>query len=175
MTQEESVKKKVTVLATLKLNKGNMSKTARETGVARSTIRFWVSENKEAAALVEEAKARRVVEQKARQERQVAEDVDKVVALTGEQLEGLASDLFNQVKGLVATGNLRDTTWAFGVIYDKSRIAKDQPTSIHKMIGNLSDEEKAKRVSELLSKARQRRVNAGGQLMQLVPRNDNSE
>lgn len=166
---EELIKKKIKVLAYLELHEGNVAKTSRDMKVARSTIRIWRNFNAPLAAKLKAEKEQRRLEAEQKQEGAIAEDVDRLVTLTQENLEKLAGELLEEIRIKMPTARFSELGVTFGIVYDKSRIHKGQASVISQTIGNLSDEERAKRAEELLAKGRQRRLNAGGQAMAIVP------
>jgi transposase len=177
----EKLAERVKALARLELNGGNVSKTARELGMRRSTLQSWIKRNEPAAKRIKERRQqeldRRRAERDEKQEEIIAEEVDKVVTLTKEGVEELAVELRDSLVGDLRQMKLKkrgrkppfkDRMIGFGITFDKLQLMGGNPTAINKNIGTLSDEERASRASELLESARQRRVNAGGQPMGIV-------
>lgn len=171
--------KRVATLARLKLNGGNLAKTARDTKVPRSTIRKWRDANRPAALKVKEKKAAQKqqaaaaaeVKHEAVQET-IAEDVDEAVRLSVDKMEHLVADLVQSIHDDIRNPKLhfglRDKAWTAGVLFDKVQVAKGEPTTITKFAGNLTEEERLARVEQIMATARQRRLNNTGQPMSLV-------
>ncbi len=172
---EAQHEKQVATLALLKLNNGNVNKTFKESGVSRSTIAKWVKANAPFAAELQ----RRKIEAAEKQGAILAEEADKVYTLTQEKLERVATQLLDLIEhkllGTSDKSSIYQVAGAFGIVYDKLRTESGKANSISKIISDLPDEEKEKRVRDLLGKGRLRRLNAGGQPMALlVPENENN-
>lgn len=177
LTPEQRAKK-VKVLAALKLNGGNVSKTSRDTKTPRSTIIKWRDQNTEAAKALKAKKlAEKDAKEKARREAEqtaIAEETDEVVRLSLSKMDDLAADLLQSIhndikqEGPMRRFPLRDKAWTFGVLFDKMQLSKGEATSIINQIGSLSTEERSEGVQRLLGKARQRRLNATGKEMGIL-------
>lgn len=164
----------VRILAQLKLNQGNIAQTARTLGVSRLTVRRYRDANLSAAEQVQQKaeRAKRDAQVKAAKQEAIAEDVAAIVRLSVDKLEELATELCGSLLADLRDPKLkwpfRDRAWTFGVVFDKMQVAKGQPTSINQTIGSLSEEERARKAQQLLDRARQRRLNAGGNAMGIV-------
>jgi hypothetical protein len=164
---EEEILKRVDVLTKLRANKGNFSKTSRETGIPRKTIAYWEAQNrKEAEKLRKEQAGDGTLAED--QQRVIAEGVDRTCKLAVEDLESLAAELVEEMRIAKGGAKFGELGIGFGIVFDKAQVMKGEPTSISKTIGNLSDEERAKRAAELIERGRQRRLNGGNQPMALV-------
>jgi hypothetical protein len=169
---EEEILLRVDVLTKLRANKGNFSKTSRETGIPRKTIAYWEMQNrKEAEKLRKEQAGNGILAED--QQRVIAEGVDTTCKLAVENLESLAAELVEEMRIAKGGAKFGELGIGFGIVFDKAQVMKDLPTSINKNIGNLSDDERAKRAAELIERGRLRRLNGGGQAMALMPAQEN--
>lgn len=164
---EEEIALRVATLAKLRANKGNSSKTSRETNIPRRTIDYWESQNRKEAEKLRKEKAGdgTLAEE---QQRVIAEGVGTVTKLAVENLESLAAELVEEMRIAKGGAKFSELGISFGIVFDKAQVMKGEPTSINKTIGSLSDEERAKRAAELIERGRQRRLNGGGQEMALI-------
>jgi transposase-like protein len=124
---------RATALAALDANGGNLSRTASEMGVPRTTLQEW------AAGRV----AERVTD--IRQEKKGA---------LADRLEEIAHTLVDAIPNKVSDADLREVSTSLGITIDKMRLLREQPTAI---TANLTDDERAERVAALLDRARARR------------------
>lgn len=170
----EQLQLRVEVLAKLRANDGNAKKTADETGIPRRTIGYWEQQNRKAAATVrkEQSQDGTLAE---KQQRVIAEGVETVHALVVENLESLAAELVDEMRIAMNGAPFSALGINFGIVFDKAQVMKGKPTSINQTIGNMPEEERAKRAAELINRGRLRRLNGGGQAMALLeePAQDN--
>lgn len=166
---EELIKKKVATLARLEMNGGNIAKTAKEMKTHRSTIRIWLKANSVVGARIKAEKERKRRELAQQQQEAIAEGVETVVKLSEEKLESLVAELIEEMRHKMGTGKFSEVSIGMGIAYDKLQNLKGRPSVISQSVGNLSEEERATRAAELIAKGRQRRLNAGGQAMAIVP------
>lgn len=100
---------KAGVLAALDANGGNVSKTARDTGVPRKTLAEWAA---------------------ARLHPDVAELRQSKKTDLATQLEDIARRLAGAIPEKMATANLQQTATSMGIAIDKMQLLRGQPTSI---------------------------------------------
>lgn len=163
---------RIEVLAKLRANDGNCQKTSKETGVPRRTIGFWEQQNRKAAETVRKKQVQDGTLAE-KQQRVIAEGVETVYTLVVENLESLAAELVDEMRIAKNGAPFSALGINFGIVFDKVQVMKGKPTSINQTIASMTEEERAKRAAELIDRGRQRRVNAGGQTMMLVPPAEN--
>jgi transposase-like protein len=121
--------RKAEALAVLQANGGNVAKTARQLGIPRATITLW-------------------------RDGGVSEDVT-------ESCQGKKQDLADALEALVwkcveclpdklANANAKDAATVMGIATEKMQLLRERPTSIQKTETDLTPEERARRVAELL-------------------------
>ena len=131
---------KATALAALDANGGNVSLTAKQTGVPRKTLEDW-------------SKGRKVVDDVAEMRHlKKGELADRLEEVAHALIENIHIRATNEFSPLVP---LKDYATAFGIIIDKRQLLKGKPTSIYE---NLTDVEKAQKAAELLERGRLRLV-----------------
>lgn len=132
--------RKAEALAALDANGGNVARTARQLGIPRKTLSEWAAG------------------------RGVAEDVAEIrqqkTEALADRLETIAHSLLDSFKDKLPDASLKDAATAFGIAVDKMRLLREEPTSIQKTEAELTPEERAQRVRELLERARDRSVAA---------------
>jgi hypothetical protein len=164
---DEELKLRIEVLAKLRANQGNCKKTSRETGIPRRTIGYWVAQSRKETEKLQKEQAHDGTLAQV-QQRAIAEGVENLSKLVVENLESLAAELVEEMRFAKGGAKFSELGIGFGIVFDKAQVMKGEPTSISKTIGNLSEEERAKRAAELIERGRQRRLNGGGQEMALL-------
>jgi hypothetical protein len=128
-------------LAVLDANGGNVKKTARDTGFPRSTVREWS------------------------QGRGVPEAAAAAVPLErgnlADELEARAWELVGALPGKIASASLAQTGTVLGIVIDKCRVLRGEPTAI-------TEDVTAARET-LDSKLAQLRARAGAPAVSLEP------
>lgn len=98
-------------LAVLAVNGGNVSKTARELGIPRMTLRDWAAARK----LWPSVDAERV------------EDAKRDLA---EALERVAWQLLDAIPGKIEAASLAQVATGMGIAIDKARLIRGEPTVV---------------------------------------------
>lgn len=133
-----SDQQKAEALAVLDANAGNVSKTARDTGIPRKTLEEW--------------RDGRVAEGVAELRQEKKEGL-------ADRLEAIALQMLDAMPSKILDASLKDTATAVGIAIDKRQLLTGQPTAIQRNEG-LTEDERASRVAELLGRARDRRTTA---------------
>lgn len=123
-------------LAALDANGGNVSRTAQALGVPRKTLAEWRDgrTNPEVAELRQEKKAG-----------------------LADRLETIAHKLADSLPDKINQAELKDAATSLGIIVDKMRLLREQPTAISRDDDSLTDSERADRIAALVESARARR------------------
>ncbi len=135
--RQYSDSEKAEYLAALDANGGNVAHTARQTGVPRVTLQQW--RNGTVSADVP----------KLRQEKKEA---------LSDRLEVIAHSLVDAIPSAIAGANLQQITTSLAIAIDKMLLLKGQPTEITP-VSNMTDEERLRRLTELVQKAMARNPN----------------
>lgn len=130
-------------LAALEANEGNLRQTARELGIAETTLRRW--RNQQAPS--ENGAHKKAVE--ARLPKQRASLAERFKDFVHEALDAAPAKLENASMG--------DLFRAIGISVDKIQLLEGKPTGIEEVRGELTDAERAARVARLFDAARARR------------------
>jgi len=103
-----SIERKAEVLALVEANDGNIDRTARDTGIAHQTIRFWYA-NKDRFSNVQ-----------SRKQVELAHLAESNAYLLGNSIASHDLD----------SASLSQKASAFGIMVDKMQLLRNQPTSI---------------------------------------------
>ncbi len=122
-------------LTALDANAGNVLKTAKQMNIPRVTLLDW-SKGRKINAEVSELRHIKKGE-------------------LSDRLEELAQLLLDGIPAKVGTANLQQMTTSLAIAIDKMLLLKGKPTSIPQY-PELSDEERARRINELLERGRSR-------------------
>lgn len=134
-------------VAALCANGGNVKRTARELGIPEKTLANWAKGDRhpEAAAAAEEKKGP-----------------------LADRLEQVAWQLADAIPGKLDAAPLQQVATALGIVVDKLRLLRNEPTSISKTQGagtddlrDLSDDELERRAAELRGRIEQAAAAAG--------------
>jgi transposase-like protein len=136
--RQYSDSEKAEYLAALDANGGNLRHTARQTGIALATLQGWA------------------------QGRGVSSDcsdlrTQKKEALS-DRLEVIAHSLVDAIPSAISGANLQQITTSLAIAIDKMLLLKGQPTEITP-VSNMTDEERLRRLTELVQKAMARNPN----------------
>ncbi len=129
---------KATTLAVLQSCNGNVTRTARETGIPAATISKW------------------------RDGKHINESVTEMCDIKKGELkdrfEVIAHSLVDAIPGAIAGANLQQITTSLAIAIDKMLLLKGQPTDISHVTNtsNLTNEQRAERITELLNLGRAR-------------------
>lgn len=137
MTRRDySDSERATALAALDANGGNVAATARTLQIPRSTLQEWANGrvNSEVTELRQEKK------------RDLAE-----------RLEDIAHELVDALPDKIGRANLQQTATTLGIVIDKMQLLKGEPTNIQQDYGDLTDEERSRRIAAIFDAARARR------------------
>lgn len=97
-------------LAALEANNGNITRTARDTGISASTIRGWRDNPTPEITASRDQKAKTLAE----------------------ELEALAFTLAHALPARIDEANLSQVTTSLGIVIDKLQLLQGQPTEITK-------------------------------------------
>jgi hypothetical protein len=129
---------KAEVLAILASNGGRLRQTARQTGVAESTLRLWASDGRVTSCAQKKS-----------------EDL-------ADRMEALTHAIVDMMPEKLQAANLRDLAVTLGIIVDKMLLLRGQPTERIHTSGDSDEATCAARVMELLEKARTRTAAIAG-------------
>lgn len=127
---------KATALAALDANGGNVNKTAKQLGISESTLRSWVNgrgTNVEIADLRERKKDQ----------------------LAGRLVE-IAHLLIDAMPAKITDANLQQSATTLGITIEKIQLLDGSATERTEVIETLTDDERARRITEILERARLR-------------------
>ncbi len=126
---------KATTLAVLQSCNGNVTRTARETGIPAATISKW------------------------RDGKHINESVTEMCDIKKGELkdrfEVIAHSLVDAIPGAIAGANLQQITTSLAIAIDKMLLLKGQPTAITNT-SNLTDQQRAERAAEIINLGRER-------------------
>jgi len=116
------------VLALLKANGGNVKRTARESGIPFATVALW------------------------KQKAQVlgTESCSQKQASLEELLENIIRVAAGLLPGKLEDAKASETGTVLGICFDKLRLLRQEPTSIQETRGELTEDERLRRLAELL-------------------------
>jgi hypothetical protein len=128
--RQYSDREKGTALATLDANNGNVNQTARQLKIPRTTLLEWIAARHVSSDVSD-------IRQEKRKE-------------LSERLEDLAHTLVDLLPGKLPSASVRDLAGALIVAVDKMQLLKGAPTAISKDVSNVTNEDRANRILELV-------------------------
>ena len=132
--RQYSDSEKGAALAALDANAGNVSLTARQLKIPRTTLLEWIAD------------------------RHVSDDVSDIRhekrKELSERLEDLAHTLVDLLPAKLPEASVRDLAGALIVAVDKMQLLKGAPTAINKDVSERTNEERATRILELVRPAK---------------------
>lgn len=121
---------KATALSILDANGGNVNQTAKQIGIPRKTLEMWAN-NRHLSADVADI----------RQEKK---------ASLAEKFQELADKLVDDLIRRVGEGKFVEQATAAAIAVDKMQLLKGAPTAISKDVSNVTNEDRANRILELV-------------------------
>lgn len=134
---------KATYLAALDANGGNISLTAKQTGVPRNTLSDWAKGRNLNAEVTDLRHLKK------------GELADRIGEVAHALLESIYTRATGDFSPLVP---LRDYATSFGIIVDKMQLLKGEPTAINKMV-TLTPEQQ-QRINKIMAKRRDAELQA---------------
>ena len=134
-----SDREKAEALAALEANSDNLTRTAEDLGIPRSTLQYW----RDGGGVNGE-----VTKLRHQKKQSLA---DKL----GEIAEALAGDLFDETKRRRAS--IQQIATSMAIVIDKMQLLRGDPTTIERRDDTLTPDERAARLAELLDAAGARR------------------
>jgi transposase-like protein len=128
--RQYSDEEKAAALIALDGNGGNLIRTARDTGIPRTTLRHWLAGEGTPSSVAEIGQGTR--------------------APLAERLERMAHDLVDVVPEKTATAPLREVAIALAIAVDKARLLRELPTE--RVAHDFSDEEREARLARFLER-----------------------
>jgi len=128
--RQYSDREKASALAALDANGGNVNQTARQLAIPRKTLALWASSRHLSADVAD-------IRHEKRKE-------------LGERLEDLAHTLVDLLPDKLPSASVRDLAGALIVAVDKMQLLKGAPTAISKDVSNVTNEDRANRILELV-------------------------
>ena len=132
--RQYSDNEKGAALAALDANDGNVSRTAKQLKIPRTTLLEWIADRHVSSDVSD-------IRQEKRKE-------------LSDRLEDLAHTLVDILPAKLPTASVRDLAGALIVAVDKMQLLKGAPTAISKDVSERSNEERAARILELVKPAK---------------------
>lgn len=131
-----SDREKGAALAFVDFKNGNTREASKALGIPHTTLQDWVKErgvNQDVAEIRTEKK----------------EEISELI-------ETAVREMITASTGKSGEANLQQIWTSIGIAVDKRQLLKGEPTGINKNVSELTDEQRAKRTAELLSKGKER-------------------